>query len=247
MPKDLHEEYNFYTYIYKVLKQVHPDTGISQEAMNEMNFLVHYTFDKLMDSANQFLLSSSHVTMSSRDIQSAIRLAFPGELAKHAVSEGTKAVTKFTSSIYTAKGYGDANYGQIDANGKAKKAKPIMRSSRAGLQFPVSRVDNMIRRFIPGREGRLGAGAPVYFTAVLEYLAAEILELAGNAARDNKRVRITTRHITLAIENDEELKRLFGSAVLSGGVLPNIHAVLLPKAKVPGSGKKKKASAKKVA
>jgi histone H2A len=75
---------------------------------------------------------------------------------------------------------------------------------------------------------RMGAGAPVYLAAVLEYLCAEILELAGNAARDNKKSRIVPRHITLAVKNDEELNKLLGGVTIaSGGVLPNIHAVLL--------------------
>ena len=79
---------------------------------------------------------------------------------------------------------------------------------------------------------RIGAGAPVYLAAVLEYMAAEVLELAGNAARDNKKTRIVPRHIQLAVRNDEELNKLFGSVTIAqGGVLPNIHSVLLPKKK----------------
>ncbi len=70
----------------------------------------------------------------------------------------------------------------------------------------------------------------MYLGAVLEYLAAEVLELAGNAARDNKKTRIVPRHIQLAVRNDEELNKLLGGVTIaSGGVLPNIHSVLLPK------------------
>ena len=70
----------------------------------------------------------------------------------------------------------------------------------------------------------------MYLAAVLEYLSAEILELAGNAARDNKKTRIIPRHLQLAVRNDEELNKLLaGVTIAQGGVLPNIQAVLLPK------------------
>ncbi|CAM5084362.1 unnamed protein product, partial [Eretmochelys imbricata] len=111
--------------------------------------------------------------------------------------------------------------------GKAR-AKAKSRSSRAGLQFPVGRVHRLLRK--GNYAERVGAGAPVYMAAVLEYLTAEILELAGNAARDNKKTRIIPRHLQLAIRNDEELNKLLGKVTIAqGGVLPNIQAVLLPK------------------
>ena len=106
--------------------------------------------------------------------------------------------------------------------------KSTSRSTKAGLQFPVGRVGRFLKK---GKYAtRVGAGAPVYLAAVLEYLTAEILELAGNAARDNKKPRIVPRHLQLAVRNDEELNKLLGGVTIAGGgVLPNIHAVLLPK------------------
>ena len=115
--------------------------------------------------------------------------------------------------------------------GRGKKGrKSSSRSAKAGLQFPVGRIARYLRQ---GRyAARVGSGAPVYLAAVMEYLAAEILELAGNAARDNKRSRIIPRHLQLAVRNDEELNKLLGGVTIAaGGVLPNIHAVLLPKKK----------------
>ncbi|XP_058868211.1 uncharacterized protein LOC117398946 [Acipenser ruthenus] len=117
--------------------------------------------------------------------------------------------------------------GRGKTGGKAR-AKAKTRSSRAGLQFPVGRVHRLLRK--GNYAQRVGAGAPVYLAAVLEYLTAEILELAGNAARDNKKTRIIPRHLQLAVRNDEELNKLMGGVTIAqGGVLPNIQAVLLPK------------------
>ncbi|XP_060107032.1 histone H2A, sperm [Heteronotia binoei] len=118
--------------------------------------------------------------------------------------------------------------------GRARKAQS--RSSRAGLHFPVGRLHRLLRR---GRyAARVGAGAPVYLAAVLEYLTAEILELAGNAARDHRKARIVPRHVQLAVRNDEELGRLLGRVTIAqGGVLPHIPAALLPRKAAPAAKK----------
>jgi len=85
-------------YIYKVLKQVHPDTGISSRAMSIMNSFVNDIFERVATEAARLAQYTKRSTISSREIQTAVRLILPGELAKHAVSEGTKAVSKYTSS-----------------------------------------------------------------------------------------------------------------------------------------------------
>ncbi|XP_029863615.1 late histone H2B.L4 [Aquila chrysaetos chrysaetos] len=85
-------------YIYKVLKQVHPDTGISSKAMSIMNSFVNDIFERLASEASRLAQYNRRSTITSREVQTAVRLLLPGELAKHAVSEGTKAVTKYTSS-----------------------------------------------------------------------------------------------------------------------------------------------------
>ena len=85
-------------YIYKVLKQVHPDTGVSSKAMSIMNSFVNDIFERIAGEASRLAHYNKRTTITSREIQTAVRLLLPGELAKHAVSEGTKAVTKYTSS-----------------------------------------------------------------------------------------------------------------------------------------------------
>merc|ERR1711934_1306014 len=143
-----------------------------------------------------------------------------GRTIKHTVGRGAEPQLRNEETPATMSGRG---------KGKGKSSKKAMtKSAKAGLQFPVGRV----RRYLKNGKyaTRIGSGAPVYLAAVMEYPAAEVLELAGNAARDNKKTRIIPRHLQLAIRNDEELNKLLaGVTIASGGVLPNIHSVLLPK------------------
>ena len=108
------------------------------------------------------------------------------------------------------------------------REKKKSRSVQAGLQFPVGRIHRILRN--GNYASRIGIGSAVYIAAIVEYLVAEILELAGNAARDNKKSRIIPNHIQLAIRNDDELNKLLaGITIAQSGVFPNIQAVLLPK------------------
>ncbi|NXI08501.1 H2AX protein, partial [Irena cyanogastra] len=114
------------------------------------------------------------------------------------------------------------------AAGSSRSASKKTKSARAGLQFPVGRVHRHLRR--GNYADRIGPGAAIYLAAVMEYVTAEVLELAGNAAHDNRKTRIMPRHIQLAVRNDEELNKLFANVTIpQGGVMPNILAQLLPK------------------
>uniref|UniRef100_A0A914CT00 Histone H2B n=1 Tax=Acrobeloides nanus TaxID=290746 RepID=A0A914CT00_9BILA len=94
-----HHKESFSSYIYKVLKQVHPDIGMSSKAMLIMNSFVNDVFERLAGEASRLTRYGKRSTISSREIQTAVRLILPGELSKHAVSEGTKSVTKYTSNV----------------------------------------------------------------------------------------------------------------------------------------------------
>ena len=88
----------FSVYIYRVLKQVHPETGVSKRSMGIMNSFINDIFEKIALESSKLVRYNKKHTLSSREVQTAVRLILPGELAKHAVSEGTKAVTKYSSA-----------------------------------------------------------------------------------------------------------------------------------------------------
>eukprot|EP01018_Ginkgo_biloba_P027200 Gb_37731 [translate_table: standard] len=111
---------------------------------------------------------------------------------------------------------------------KSDRRKPISRSSRAGLQFPVGRIHRVMKSRVHANS-RIGATAAVYTAAILEYITAEVLELAGNASKDLKLKRITPRHLQLSIRGDEDLDTLIKGTIAGGGVIPHINKALIQK------------------
>ena len=117
-----------------------------------------------------------------------------------------------------------------DEDGPVGKKKYQSRSARAGITFPIGRISRYLKY---GRYAKRTSGAAaIYMTAVLEFMVAEVLELSAEAARQNKKKVIRPRHILLAVQNDEDLSEYFGSTIVpSGGVVPHIEPVLLPRKK----------------
>ena len=216
---------NFTRYSHRVLKVVHPDTGITAKSASQINALIFYIGKDIAARASKLILQSGKATVTARAIQNAIRSLIPGQLGNHADSEGLKAVTKYNTSIE-------------EKAEKSEGGTKITKSSRAGLQFPPDRVKRFFKggtqeqKFLGRTSLKTSDPAMVYFAAVLEYLVAEIMELSGNVAKGHKLQRITSRHIFLAVAPDEELSKLLettGIRMGSSGVLPNIHPVLLEK------------------
>ncbi len=183
-----------------VLRQNHPDTGATHQAVEEMSSMINYAAGKIIAVVNALLLSSGRKTVSSRDILTGIRIAIPGMLGKQAVSQGSKSATMFRVS-------------KLDSGGTKASLTPQSGQSRAGLTFSVSRTKNAIRT--SSVVGRVGSGAGPYLAGALEIISGTIWDTAGTISIDKKKVRITPLHLRLAVRDDDELSMLFSSALMS--------------------------------
>lgn len=214
MPKPI----QFDIYIRKVGRQVHPDTNVSNDFLNQTNRIIVRLGEKIAEKAFQLTEKEDRKTIGAREIQSATRLIIPGKLTKHAVSEGSMAVTK---------------YGSADRGNKRKRKS---NSKKAGLQFSVSRCKQFLKKY----NKKIGSFAPVYLAAVLEYITAELLELSGNVSRDNKRSTMKIRDLYLAIENDHELNDMMhrlNMGITGGGNVVHVEEAVI---KAYKNSKKKK-------
>lgn len=212
------------TYINKVMKQVHPDVRSSENAKRQMNAIVDALAKKLTSVAIQLIQGVENKTITSRTIQNAARICLPGELMKHAVSEGVRAITKFDKA-------------------RSEGVKGAA-SFKAGLQFPPARAGHYMKEFGLSA-ARVSPEAKVYMASVLEYITAEFMELSGNVARDQRKIIIKVRHILIAAKTDIELNELLTNLnikIISGGVVPFIqpHFLKTEKQKKALAAKRKK-------
>ncbi len=212
-------------YISRLLKQVHKDISIGLSAKNTLNLMIQNTVERILDVSQDLVQLSNRKTIGSREVQSGVIMILPGELAKHAVSEATRSLGIFGGAIAGTQG------------------KPVSKSARASLVMPVARIGGFMKYKAGGY--RQGAGGPVYMASVVEYLTAEILELAGNVARDGKRKTISSRHIFLAVKHDDDLQKLFENVQISNDVVPSIHSFFFPKTLTKKTVKKSKSPKKK--
>lgn len=220
------------SYIFAVLKQVapHPSDasgkayGISKKAMTTMDQITEEVCDRIIKEAVILARFNKRLTIRATEIQAAVRLVYPDGMAKYAVSEGTKAVTRF-------------NADQEKSEEKKKKSK----SQRSGLDFPVGRIRSYMKA---NTNKRVSTGAGIFLAAALEYLVAEIMEVSKKVAFDNKKRRITPRFLCLAVKNDKDFDILLNDTVIAnGGVQPHIHTNLRPPRKRSSSKKSSEDSA----
>lgn len=202
--------------IKEVLFQIYSkQVGITSDAKSQLNFILNKLASALITSANDITVLTNRSTLSSSNVQTAVRDVLPGELAKHAVADGVRAVTRFTSGAKVGEKFDVKEVRKLMKGCELRKVrdKPELESKKC--------------------DRRVSATASVYLTAVLQYISAEILELSGAVALQDKR-DITARDLLIAIDNDEELKVLkkrLNINILGGGVVPYIASVLIPKKK----------------
>ena len=212
---------SFRNYIHKVLKQVHPESQISSNTIEQLDEFIKILARRLAESARLACTNAKKSTVGLSEIRLAVNIHLPGVLSKNGTSEMVKAVTKFNSSH-------DDKEEKEDNDGK--RSAPVRRETQAGLTFSVALCEKFIRSFGTS-DLNVSKSASVALASVLEYIIAEILELAGNVARDSKKVIINIRHVYLSVYNDEELMSLansMGIEFLGGGVLPDIRSEFLP-------------------
>ncbi len=259
---------NFTVGIKRILKQVSPSVKISQISIDNLNtfanvFLIAIIHEiaKIMQNnmftphkskrKRRFLRRSRarHVDrkiIKVRDVMAAVKIVLPGELAKHAVYDGNKAVRKFQeyNKERERKKKNIDERRQLWLQGKRASFPRSSKSSKSGIVLSVSRVESILRENLPKN---VSEEAPIYLTAVLEYLLAELLELSSNAVHVHHRITITPTELSLITEMDDELNNLMTRLKFRfiGGGFENISPVYIDKINQPRKRKSRKRKSRK--
>ncbi|KAG7318591.1 hypothetical protein KOW79_018346 [Hemibagrus wyckioides] len=188
-------------YVYKVLKQVHPDTGISSKAMSIMNSFVNDIFERIAGESSRLAHYNKRSTITSREIQTAVRLLLPGELAKHAVSEGTKAVTKEKRIRMSGRGKGGKGLGK----GGAKRHRKVLRDNIQGITKPAIR--RLARR---GGVKRISGLIYEETRGVLKVFLENVIRDAVTYTEHAKRKTVTAMDVVYALKRQGRTLYGFG-------------------------------------
>jgi histone H2B len=195
---------DFSTQLVKLGKAVDSSFKIEDDALDMVNQLTNIFIEKIMNAANILVKSYGNKTLTSKDIQTAVRLVLPHELSRHGVTEGVKYVTKTNA---------------ITAEAEEKKKSPVKMQKKLGLTLKLSTVGEAIDNLsVLDRKKKTST---IYLTAVLEYLLGEIL------ASKKEGDYMTQRDIYLYLNEDEEFKVLLNDVILAGGVEEKIYPALL--------------------
>jgi len=174
-------------YMKKVMNSIYPGLMLSDDVKQKQNTFINLLAKAIIINVNELLLTVGKTTIDTKSIVASVRMIMKGELPKHAISSGTRSVLKYTQRKSGEK----YNTNRVE--------------SKCNLLFSVSRTKNMIRQYT---KNRLSTNALIFLTSVLEYMSAELNELSGNNARDENKKKVTDKHFTEAIVNDEELRAL---------------------------------------
>ena len=223
----------FNKYIIDILLQIHPDTSLKSETLNELNNIIKFLVHRFAQITNLLLENSSKITVGSIAVMHATNLILNGELIEHAISQGSRALTNLNYEIKNPR--------------ETEQAIRESNSRRAGLKLSGERIKKLFKKKLLNKT-RISIGAVIFITAIVEYICAEILELSGNAAREYKRKRISPNHLKLAIKSDKELSILFKDFIFTGKMVKDLSyfpSSLLPPKKKSPSKKKTSSSEKK--
>ena len=202
----------FETYISKVLKQISPSNGITNNAKQQLNSILCHIMKHISMLTVKLTMAGKKKTISLKEVENSLILVLSGKLLENSLKEGRKSCDNISN-----------NEKNINSS----------RQNKAGIIFPPSLVEKFLRDF-GSSNIMIGSLSPIFLASVLEYICFEILDLSVNYCKKNKHIRITIRDFELSVRNDVELNNLFvklNMSFLGGGVLPYIHSSLLNKTK----------------